>query len=140
MAGSDARSLCRCRARPEFLDPGFRGWKQFIWRLAPATIENFPYREILELYDRSHTFFYLDLPYYGMKGYRLNFEPKDFEVLAEALAKVRGKFLMSLNDHPEVRRLFTGFKIRPVALKYSCMSAKGAGRAKSRCELLISNY
>ena len=53
------------------------------------------YRDILERYDRSHTFFYLDPPYYGMKVYRLNFEPKDFEALAQALGRVKGKFIMS---------------------------------------------
>lgn len=71
--------------------------------MALVTIENLPYREILERYDRSDTFFYLDPPYCGVKVYRLNFEAKDFEALAEALAKVKGKFLMSLNDHPEAR-------------------------------------
>ena len=113
---------------------------QIHWRLAPVTIENLPCGNILERHDRTHTFFYLDPPYYGMKVYRLNFEPKDFETLAQALANIKGRFLMSLNDHPEVRKLFDAFKIRPVALKYSCMGAKDAARAKSRGELLISNY
>jgi len=113
---------------------------QIHWRLAQVTIENLPYRDILDRYDRSHTFFYLDPPYYGMKVYRLNFEPKDFEDLARALARVKGKFLMSLNDHSEVRRIFGGFKVQPVALKYSCMGAKSGGRAKSRGAMLISNY
>jgi DNA adenine methylase len=63
----------------------------------------------------------LDPPCYGIKGYRLNFEPKDFEELAQALACIKGKFLMSLNDHKEVRRIFSGFKIEPVSLRYSCM-------------------
>ena len=94
----------------------------------------------MERYDRSHTFFYLDPPHYDMKVYRLNFEPKDFEALAQALARIKGKFLMSLNDHLQVRRIFKDFKIQPVALKYSCMGATSGGRAKSRGELLISNY
>lgn len=76
---------------------------------------------------------------YGIKGYRLNFEPKDFNALARVLAKVKGKFLMSLNDHKEVRRIFGGFKIQTVSLRYSCMRKAGA-RGTNRCELLISNY
>ncbi len=39
---------------------------QIHWRLAQVTIENLPYRDILDRYDWSHTFFYLDPPYYGM--------------------------------------------------------------------------
>ncbi len=110
------------------------------WRLAPVIIENLPHPEILERYDRAHTFFYLDPPYYGMKVYRLNFESKDFEALAQALARIKGKFLMSLNDHPQVQSIFKNFEIQPVTLKYSCMGAKSGGRAQSRGELLISNY
>jgi DNA adenine methylase len=60
--------------------------------------------------------------------------------MAGNLARIKGKFLMSLNDHPEVRRIFRNFRIQPVSLKYSCMGAKSNGRTKSRGELLISNY
>ena len=81
----------------------------------------------------------LDPPCYGIKGYRLNFEPKDFEELAQALACIKGKFLMSLNDRKEVRRIFSGFKIEPVSLRYSCMR-KITSRGTTRGELLISNY
>ena len=91
------------------------------WRLARVTLENTPSSDVIERYDRPYTFFYLDPPYYGIKGYRLNFEPKDFEEPAQALAGVKGKFLMSLNDHKEIRRIFAAFKIEPVSLRYSCM-------------------
>ena len=63
------------------------------------TIENLPYQEIIGRYDRPHTFFYLGPPYYGFKVYRLNFERDDFERVARALRRVKGKFLMSINDH-----------------------------------------
>jgi len=104
-----------------------------------VTLENLPCSDVIERYDRPHTFFYLDPLYYGIKGYRLNFERKDFEVLAQTLAKVKGKFLMSLNDHPEVKRIFGGFRIQTVSLRYSCMR-KITGRGTTRGELLISNY
>ncbi len=109
------------------------------WRLARVTIENLPYDDILGRYDRPHTFFYLDPPYYGMKVYRYNFEAADFDALAAALKGLKGRFLMSLNDHPEVRRLFSNFDIAPVSLKYSCTSP-GKGRDTARRELLIRNY
>jgi len=81
-------------------------------RLARVTIENLPCGDVIQRYVRPQTFFYLDPPYYGIKAYRLNFEPKDFEVLAQTLAKMKGRFLMSLNDHKEVRHIFGGFKIQ----------------------------
>lgn len=94
---------------------------------------------MIERYDRPHTFVYLDPLYYGIKGYRLNFERKDFEVLAQTLAKVKGKFLMSLNDHAEVRRIFESFKVQTVSLRYSCMR-KITSRGTSCGDMLISNY
>ena len=48
--------------------------------------------------------------------------------------KVKGKFLLSLSDHKEVRRIFAGFKFHPVTLRYSVMrktTARGAGLALS---------
>jgi len=109
------------------------------WRLAQVTIENLPYGDVLARYDRPHTFFYLDPPYYGMKVYRFNFEEADFTALARALSGIEGKFLMSLNDHPAVRRIFGAFRIQPVALKYSCLQPD-KGRDRARTELLIRNY
>jgi DNA adenine methylase len=52
-------------------------------RLARVYVENRPFGEILELYDRPHTFFYVDPPYYGCeddygKGI---FARSDFRVL-----------------------------------------------------------
>ena len=41
-----------------------------------------------------------------MKVYQLNFEPKDFEALAQALARIERRFLMSLKDQPGVRGIF----------------------------------
>ena len=73
-----------------------------------------------------------------MKVYRLNFKPKDFEQLAGQLAQLKGKFVMSLNDHPDVRRIFADFKIRPVSLHYSAKS-RGTDRSAKHTELLISN-
>jgi len=46
---------------------------------------------------------------------------------------------MSRNDRLEVRRIFGGFTIKPVTLKYS-VSPKPSSRDSPRRELLISNY
>jgi DNA adenine methylase len=64
----------------------------------------------------------------------------DFKTLAATFRKVAGRFLMSINDHCEVRHLFAGFQIRPVSLKYSAGHPAAANRKAQRQELLISNY
>jgi DNA adenine methylase len=109
-------------------------------RLARVTIESLPYDDVLRRYDRPHTFFYLDPPYYGIKAYRFNFEPKDFERLAEVLAGLKGKFLMSINEHKVVRRIFRAFRIGTVATKYSSMNGRHWTRGRTARELLIRNY
>jgi len=47
---------------------------------------------------------------------------------------------MSINDYADVRRLFKGIRIQPVATKYSSVNAHGRGRSDMRRELLILNY
>jgi DNA adenine methylase len=105
-------------------------------RLARVQIESLPYEEILKRYDRSTTFFYLDPPYYDRKLYRHNFEPEDFATLAERLKALQGKFLLSLNDVPQVRALFGDFTIREIDIHYTAQ--KSAGRRYR--ELIITNY
>jgi DNA adenine methylase len=105
-------------------------------RLERVQIESLPYHEILARYDRPATFFYLDPPYWGRKLYRYNFTTEDFTALEENLRKLKGKFVLSLNDLPEVRALFRRFRVRPVELAYT--SQKKAGKIYK--EVLITNF
>ena len=79
---------------------------------------------------------YCDPPYYGRKLYRHNLENSEFKLLAERLGKIRGKFILSLNDVPEVRALFQRFYLQQVKLPYTAQ--KNAGRRYG--ELLITNF
>lgn len=54
----------------------------------------------------------------------------DFEALAEALAGLKGRFLLSLNDTPGVRECFQAFAIEAVETTYSIAGGAGAGRGK----------
>ena len=87
-------------------------------------------------YDRPKTFFYLDPPYYLAAHYNHNMELPDFEALASALARLQARFILSINDHPDMRRVFGAFKIQPVNLKYSV----ARNDATPVTELLISNF
>src|SRR5882762_5409201 len=75
-------------------------------RLQRVQIECLPYEEILKRYDRPTTLFYLDPPYWDIQLYKYNFSEEDFKGLEERLRKIQGKFVLSLNDVPEVRKLF----------------------------------
>lgn len=101
-------------------------------------IECLPWADLLRRYDRPGTLFYLDPPYWGCEtdyGEGV-FARHDFEALADALACLRGKFLLSLNDTPGVRQVFGRFEIEAVETTYSIMGPAGAGRGKAG-EVLI---
>lgn len=105
-------------------------------RLARVQIESEPYERILDRFDRPTTFFYLDPPYWGPKLYRHNFSDHDFKLLSERLKKIRGLFLLSLNDSPEVRQTFGEFFITREEIAYTAQ----AKPRKLYGELLIANY
>ena len=105
-------------------------------RLSKVTIENLDWKKFILRYDRPGTFFYLDPPYYSKPVYKYNFKGiEDYRELAKTLLGIKGKFILSINDHPGIRETFKPFLIRPVELKYS-INRDGLTDAK---ELLISN-
>jgi DNA adenine methylase len=105
-------------------------------RLQRVQIECLPYEQILERFDRPATLFYLDPPYFGLKLYKFNFSEADFITLEQRLRKLRGKFVLSLNDVPAVRRIFGGFHFQEIELAYTAQQSAG----KRFAELLITNY
>lgn len=90
-------------------------------RLAGVVIECLPYGEFITRYDRPETLFYLDPPYFGCEGDYGHglFERADFERLAAQLEGIQGRFIMSLNDRPAVRKIFAAFDIEAVETSYS---------------------
>lgn len=109
-------------------------------RLSGVVIECLGYSEFIRRYDRSGTLFYLDPPYWDSEGSygKDMFHKSDFEELAQQLSEIDGKFLMSINDGPEVRCIFKSFKISEVATTYTVgRSEKSRGK---RAELLVSNF
>lgn len=107
-------------------------------RLAGVTIECLPYDQCLARYDRPGTLFYLDPPYWGSEGDygRELFGRPDFERLAGLLKGLKGRFILSLNDVPEVRELFRWARIEAVETTYT---VGGGGAARTAGELIISN-
>ena len=110
-------------------------------RLSPVVIECLPWADFVDRYDRPGTLFYCDPPYFGCErdygddtGQPL-FDRSEFEAMAERFARLRGNFILSLNDHVEVRRIFSGFRIEAVETTYT---VGGGGNAKSFGEVIIT--
>lgn len=103
-------------------------------RLDRVQLENLPYEQVLERYDRPDALFYLDPPYVDMPYYNFNFSKNDFGRLAERLAALKGKFLLSINDHPVSREAFRQFHVREVTTKYALV------RNEEAHELVFANF
>src|SRR5712671_162504 len=88
-------------------------------RLLRVQIESLPYEQVLEKYDRPTTFFYLDPPYWERKLYKFNFTESQFIDMEQRLYRLQGKFILSLDDRPEVRKLFAKFPMQGVNLTYT---------------------
>lgn len=105
-------------------------------RLQHVQLESLPYEQILERYDRPTTLFYLDPPYWGPKLYKFNFTEEDFVRLEKRLRGIKGSFILSLNDHPKVRALFSHFHLLATTISYTAQAKPG----KRYGELLIMNF
>lgn len=106
-------------------------------RLAAVTIECLPWEKFIPRYDRPGMLFYLDPPYWGSEGDygKAMFGRDDFAALADSLQALQGRFLLSINDVPQIRELFSWAKIEAVETTYTI---GGGRRAQKASELLIT--
>ncbi|HEY1736287.1 MAG TPA: DNA adenine methylase [Methylovirgula sp.] len=90
-------------------------------RLAGVVIENLSYGDFIDRYDAPEVLFYLDPPYAGSEwdyGDRV-FAHGDFARIADRLARLKGAFILSINETPETRRVFAAFDIETVDVIYT---------------------
>ena len=106
-------------------------------RLSNVYIECLPYAEFIKRYNRVDTLFYLDPPYWNCENDygKGTFCKADFDELAKLLKGIKGKFILSINDVPEIRQIFKAFYIKEVQTTYTVGTQSG----KQAAELLISN-
>ncbi len=107
-------------------------------RLRNTYVENLSFEKIIKKYDRPHTFFFCDPPYFETCGYENKFTEEDHIKLRDLLKGIEGKFLLTLNDHEKVREWYKDFNLNEVEVGYSlCKDKKGRRNYK---ELIITNY
>lgn len=111
-------------------------------RLERVNVECLDALDCIRRYDRKGQLFFVDPPYiFNTADYAVTFDR--FEALASLLAGIKGRFILTMTDCPEVRRIFGAFQIQTVRLKYSInrpVQATGDARSKDRREVLVSNF
>jgi len=114
-------------------------------KLKDVSITSEDYAKVVRANDKPSTFFFLDPPYENSTKQMGYAEHKDFdfERLADVLKHIKGKFLMTINDSPRIRDLFSAFYIKPFVADTNLNTAnftKGKKGGYERKELFIANY
>lgn len=106
-------------------------------RLSGVIIECLDFEAFIRRYDSAGTLFYLDPPYWGCEGDygKHMFGRADFQRLSDQLRAIKGRFVLSINDVPEIREMFAWAHIEEVMTTYS-IGAKNDARG-ARAELII---
>lgn len=105
-------------------------------RLSNTYIEHLSWAECIRRYDRPHTLFYCDPPYWQTEGYGVPFGFEQYEEMAELIGRIKGKAIISLNDHPDIRRVFGRYHIESTDITYTV----GGGKGQQAREVLIFSW
>ena len=110
--------------------------------LKGVSLETKDYANIIKQHDGADTFFFIDPPYENTSSSLGYAEDKgfDFQRLRETLEKVKGKFMMTLNDSPNIRKIFQQFKIAGFSAPNPWNTQKDKADRKPRKEVTIRNY
>lgn len=106
-------------------------------RLSQAVIEHLDWQACVDRYDRSGTLFFLDPPYWQTEGYGVPFGLEQYEAMASVARSAKGAVLITLNDHPDMRRVFEGLTVRTADIRYT---VGGAARSDVSSELILTNF
>jgi len=81
----------------------------------------------------------MDPPYWQTAGYGLNFPFEEYERMANFMRRCKGRVMVSINDHPDIRRAFDGFHFECLDIRY-CNTNQRKGTAEMTGELVIMNW
>lgn len=107
-------------------------------RLQGVNIEHRDFAALIKNYDRENALFYLDPPYMGTEGYYDSpFSAEDHQRLKAILEAIKGRFILSYNDHPEVRELYAGYRIESITRN---RQLENDSNNRPYSELIIRNF
>lgn len=106
-------------------------------RLCRTNIEHLSWEDCINRYDRDHTLFYLDPPYWKTTGYGIEFDFSEYEIIADYAKSIKGKMIISVNDILEMRQVFDGLNLKSVDINYTI---GGSGVKNKSKELIIKNW
>lgn len=69
----------------------------------------------------------------------MDFSFGNYERIADFMRRCKGKVMVSINDHPDIRRVFEGFHFEALDIRYSNTNQR-QGKAEVSGELVILNW
>lgn len=133
--GTDLKSF---GVRPRNIQGSIAYLEKVSKRLSRVVIENVDFERLMKTYDCESALFYCDPPYYeAEKYYPDKFQPEDHVRLKNALSRIKGKFILSYNDCPEIREMFKEYNLIEVDRQDNLVTKTNPRRYK---ELIIKNY
>lgn len=103
-------------------------------RLQGVVVEQLTWQRCIEKYDRAETLFLLDPPYWETTGYGEPFPMDQYEQLAAMMQALKGRAILTINDHPAMRALFDRFHSVSVPIRYTV----GGGAGVPRTEMIYT--
>lgn len=88
-------------------------------RLTRTYIEHMDWAECIRKYDRPHTLFFCDPPYFGTEGYGVDFGLEQYARMAELARTIQGKMIVTVNDITEMHEAYAGLSIESVPIKHT---------------------
>src|SRR5713226_4080630 len=110
-------------------------------RFRRVNIDCLDFRECVRNWDTPGTLFFLDPPYLSTvsPGF-YKFSWQDHLDLAGILQKIRGQFILTYDDSPDLRSLYHGFQIRKISAMLASQKVKpGAKRVRLK-QIVVSNF
>ena len=132
--------------RPPKYAAGLAHLREARERLKHVYIDNLSFERLIPNWDRPETLFYCDPPYTmllnkgGRAYYQHGFTSEDHTRLRDVLTGIKGKFILSYDDSPLVRKLYKGFKVHEVGKVSYPMNNRPGSSPRFRPEVIITNF
>ena len=120
---------------------GTQSYDKQVDKLKKAKLITGDFKKTIKQNDSKDTLFYLDPPYHetscSYPDGSCDVDPYDVK---KAVDGIKGNFILSYNNHPEVRKIFCkDYKCKTVQTRYTA-NALGYPDKQNRKELLIKNF
>ena len=113
--------------------------KEYEDRLAKVQVENNNAIKVIQRCDEKETFIYADPPYIGSdQGHYKGYSENDYRELLDALAKVKGKFLLSSYPSKILNTYIKKYKWKVQKVTKNVAVTKHTDKVKT--EMIVMNY